>query len=103
MTDNMKKFAELLSVDKEVMKELDALVSGLSKDDRKGFVKAAIKVAAQHGITLTEEEFNEEKKELKELSLDEMQAVAGGVECKHGWFKGECDSWFAGRCDSLFD
>lgn len=96
MTDNMKKFAELLSNDEGVMKELDAIVSGLSKDDRKGFINASIKVAAQHGITLTEEEFNAEE---KELSRDEIQAVAGGgLECKHGWFKDECQSSFPYLC-----
>ena len=91
MTGNIKKFAELLSADESVMKELDALVSGLSKDDRKGFINAAIKVAAKHGITLTAADF-EMSSEMKELSADEMKAVAGGKFCDEGyWFSGECE------------
>jgi hypothetical protein len=82
MTDNMKKFGELLSKDEGVKKELEAALSGLSKDYRKVFTEASIKVAAGHGITLTDEDF---RQETKELSLDEMQAVAGGMGCNDCW------------------
>lgn len=78
MTDNMKKFGELLSTDEDVKKELEAAVSGFSKDDKKGFIDESIKVAAKHGITLTDEDF---RQETKELSVDEMKAVAGGKGC----------------------
>ena len=101
MTDNMKKFAELLSSDENAKKEFESAVSGLSKDDRKGFVDMAIKFAAGHGITLTDKDF---KKEEKELSEDEMSAVAGGGDCgEDGWFCSP-SHWFDGKCplDSLW-
>ena len=82
MTDNMKKFGELLSKDEGVKKELEAALSGLSKDDKKAFTDAAIKVAAKHGITLTDADF---KKEAMELSEDEMKVVAGGDVCSDLW------------------
>ena len=91
MTDNIKNFGELISTDESVKKELEAAVSGLSKDDKKGFINASIKVAAKHGITLTAADF-EMSSEMKELSADEMKAVAGGKFCDEGyWFSGECE------------
>lgn len=93
MTDNMKKFAELLSSDESIKKEFESAVSGLSKDDEKGFFDVSVKVAAKHGITLTDSDF---KKEEHEISSDEMSAVAGG------WV-GNCDnSWFDGKCHLIF-
>lgn len=81
MTDNMKKFGELLSKDEGIKNELEATLSGLSKDDKKAFTDAVIEVAAKHGLTLTAEDFGGE---MKELSEDEMQAVAGDRTC-HDW------------------
>ena len=98
MTDNMKKFGELISTDENVKKELEAAVSGLSKDDKKGFINAAIKVAAKHGSTLTAGDF--EPASMK-LSDDELDAVAGGGWCG-SWFDGECFDWFSGRCGNIF-
>ncbi|MBQ9629875.1 MAG: hypothetical protein IJR43_11545 [Synergistaceae bacterium] len=88
MTDNMKKFGELLSKDEGAKKELEAAVSGLSKDYRNAFADAAIKVAAKHGITLTEDDF---RKDTKQLSEDEIQAVAGGWACGDLWATLLCD------------
>ena len=90
MTDNMKKFAELLSSNENAKKEFEAAVSSLSKDYRKGFVDMAIKFAAGHGITLTDKDFERENKELSE---DEMSAVAGGESC----------DWFFCEAGKLFD
>ncbi len=75
MTDNMKKFAELLSKDEGAKKELEAALAKLSEAYRKDSNDAAVKVAAKHGITLTEDDF---RKDTKELSADELKAVAGG-------------------------
>ena len=96
MTDNMKKFAELLSADESVKKEFEAALSGVSKDDRKGFTDASIKVAGRHGITLTDKDF---EIETKELSEDEMTAVAGGMHCEATSFFCRYGDWFCGECD----
>ena len=69
MTDNAKKFAEAVSKNEAMKKELEAL----GKND----VVAVIKVAAKHGFTLTEEDFKAEA--MEELDEDELEAVAGGV------------------------
>ena len=91
MMDNLKKFAELLSADESLKKDFEAAVSGISKSDIEAYTDAAVKVAAKHGITLTDKDFDIE---MKELSMDEMSAVAGGsvdAWCNlHGWFHGEC-------------
>ena len=75
MTNNVKKFGELLSKDESVKKELEAALAGVDKNDKKAFTNAAIKVAAKHGFILTEADFEQETRELSE---DEMEAVAGG-------------------------
>ena len=68
MTDNAKKFAEAVSKDEAMKKELEAL----GKND----VAAVIKVAAKHGFTLTEEDFKAD--DMNEMNEDELEAVAGG-------------------------
>ncbi|MBQ3695309.1 MAG: hypothetical protein IJR43_11540 [Synergistaceae bacterium] len=82
MTDSMKKFAELLSKDEGAKKELEAALAKLSEGHRKASTDAAVKVAAKHGITLTEDDF---RKDTKELSADELKAVAGGDACGDFW------------------
>ena len=76
MTDNAKKFLEAVSNDDGAKKEFEAMTAGLSKDDRKGFTDALVKFAAAKGFTLTAGDF---EPETKELSLEELSAVAGGV------------------------
>ena len=72
---DMKKFAELVSKDESVKKELEAALAGVDKNDAEAFKAAVIKTAAAHGVTLKVEDFDEETKELSE---GEMKAVAGG-------------------------
>ncbi len=72
---DMKKFAELVSKDENVKKELDAALAGVAKDDTKAFAAAVSKVAAAHGFALTAEDF---AGEMQKLSEEEIQAVAGG-------------------------
>ena len=88
MTDSMKKFAELLSKDEGAKKELEAALAKLSEAYRKDSNDAAVKVAAKHGITLTEDDF---RKDTKELSADELKAVAGGWACGDLWATLLCD------------
>ena len=90
MTDNIKKFGELISADESVKKELEAAVSGISKNDKKGFINASIKIAAKHGITLTAADFEPAR---MKLSDDELDAVAGGG-CGGSWFDGDCLVFF---------
>ena len=61
MTDNAKKFAEAVSKDEAMKKELEAL----GKND----LAAVIKVAAKHGFTLTEEDFK--AADMNEMNEDE--------------------------------
>ena len=68
MTDNAKKFAEAVSKNEAMKKELEAL----GKND----VAAVIKIAAKHGFTLTEEDFK--AADMNEMNEDELEAVAGG-------------------------
>ena len=70
MTENMKKFAEFISAqDKETLEN----VSKLGKDELIAF-------AAEKGFTLTEADF-EQPEEDEALSLDELDAAAGGKTC----------------------
>lgn len=71
----IKKFAELVSKDENVRKELEAALAGVAKDDKEAFAAAVQKVAAAHGFTLTA---NDCAGEMEELSDDELEAVAGG-------------------------
>ena len=68
MTENMKKFLELVASDSE----LTAQLNGMDKD-------AIIAAAQQQGIALTEADFAADKS--AELSEDELDAVAGGGKC----------------------
>ena len=83
MKDNAVKFAELLSKDEGIRKELEAACAGISKDDKKALAEATAKAAAKHGFTFTAEELMSSESE--ELSEDEMKAVAGG-KCSNDLF-----------------
>ena len=67
MTENMKKFLEALSKEKEPYEK----ASKLDKD-------ALIALARELGIELTEADFAQPEGELND---DELDAVAGGSEC----------------------
>ena len=70
MTENMKKFLELMSTKDKEIKEKAAK---MEKDELIAF-------AADHGLTLTGVDFEKPDSE-GEISLDEAEAVAGGGEC----------------------
>ncbi len=69
MTDNMKKFLENISEDKEFIEKLN----------KAGSEEAVIRLAAEKGFTLTEEDLKPSVP-TGELSADELDAVAGRVE-----------------------
>ncbi len=85
MSENMKRFLELISKDenlKKKMMELDAMAP------EKG-LQETIALAKKHGIELSEADFAEEET-IGELSDDELDAVAGGACSCSGSGSGGC-------------
>lgn len=76
MTENMKKYLELISRDEEAQKKLNEQKSSSIQEAKERIIADA----AEKGITLTEEDFAANA-ETGELSDDELEAVAGGKEC----------------------
>lgn len=76
MTENMKKFAEFVSANEDAKKELHEAVSGISKDAKQALFEATAKFAEKYGLKLTEDDF---KAETEEISQDELEAVAAGI------------------------
>ena len=70
MTDNMKKFLEAASQDREFVEKLNKAETP----------EAVISLAAEKGFTLTEEDLKPAL-QTGEVSDDEMDAVAGGKTC----------------------
>ena len=76
MTENMKKYLELISNDEEAQKKLNKQAAeSIQEAKEKIIADAAVK-----GITLTEEDFADTA-DTDELSEDELDAVAGGKKC----------------------
>ena len=75
MTDNMKKWMELVSQNRSLQEKLMAQ-EGKTLAQQKSVL---IALAKENGIALTETDFTPEESE--ELSDDELGAVAGGGGC----------------------
>ena len=73
MNENLKKFLEEASENEELKAKLAALT------DKETTVEKVIELAKEYGFTLTAEDF--QPAEGAELSLDELDSVAGGVWC----------------------
>ena len=69
MTENMKKYQELISSDEEAQKKLNEQAAESIQEAKRNIIADA----AEKGITLTEEDFAD----TGELSEDELNAVAG--------------------------
>ncbi len=85
MTDNLKKFLELLS------QEDEAFIERVNRADDAG----VIAIAKEKGLALTEEDLAQFEPE-GEVPLDEADAVAGGKQCVcvlggGGQPSGKCD------------
>lgn len=90
MTENLKKFLEALSSNEE----LGQKASAASQEE-------LLAMAKELGIELTEDDF---KQESKELSDDELDAVAGGKACVCvAGGGGEKDTFNGGRKDIPLD
>ena len=76
MTENMKKYLELISKDEKAQKKLNEQEPASIQEAKEKIIKDA----AEKGITLTEEDFAETA-DIGELSEDELDAVAGGKKC----------------------
>ena len=70
MNENLKKFLEEASKNEELEASLTALT------DKDTAVEKAIEIAKEYGFTLTAENF--QPADGAELSLDELDSVAGG-------------------------
>lgn len=77
MTENMKKFLEIVSTDEENLRAFKD-ISKLEGDEAK---KAITKFAGERGILLVEADFVPDEPPTGELSDDELEAVAGGGTC----------------------
>ena len=73
MNENLKKFLEEASKNEELKAKLAALT------DKETAVDKAIEIAKEYGFTLTSEDFK--PADGAELSLDELDSVAGGAWC----------------------
>lgn len=71
MKENLKKFLEEAGNNEELREKL------LKITNLDTAVEETISVAKEYGFTLTEEDFEEET-DSKKMSLDELDAVAGG-------------------------
>lgn len=76
MTDHLKRWIELISSDEALKAEVEAALQGLEKAEQ---IPLLIEFAKEHGVSLSEEDFEPEDKE--NLSLDELAAVTGGGSC----------------------
>ncbi len=76
MSENMKKFLELVSKDETLKQKMQAFKDMEPADA----ISAGITLAKELGIELTEADFAKEKSG-GELSDDELDAVAGGGGC----------------------
>ncbi|MEE3482428.1 MAG: Nif11-like leader peptide family natural product precursor [Lachnospiraceae bacterium] len=70
MNENLKKFLEEASKNEELKAKLAALT------DKETAVEKAIEIAKEYGFALTAEDF--QPADGGELSLDDLNAVAGG-------------------------
>ena len=70
MNENLKKFLEEASKNEELKAKLEALT------DKETAVDKAIEIAKEYGFALTAENF--QPADGAELSLDELDSVAGG-------------------------
>ncbi len=71
MTENVKKFLELISQDEKLKKAFCEAPDA----------KSIISLAAEHGITLTDEELKMSASKKQELDEGELASVAGGKAC----------------------
>ena len=76
MSDNMKKFMELVSKDENLKQKMQSF----NDMEPEKAIQASIALAKELGIELSEADFAE-KKSGGELSDDELDAVAGGGGC----------------------
>ena len=78
MSDNMKKFLELVSKDENLKQKMQSF----NDMEPEKAIQAGIALAKELGIELSEADFAEEKSG-GELNNDELDAVAGGARLAH--------------------
>ncbi|MGN0154816.1 MAG: Nif11-like leader peptide family RiPP precursor [Lachnospiraceae bacterium] len=76
MSENLKKFLELVSKD-ETLKQKVLACNEMEKEDA---IRTSIALAKEVGIELTETDFAKKESD-SEMSDDELDAVVGGDDC----------------------
>ena len=72
MTEALKRFSEIVSAaDEEYIERL-----------KKASIEEVIAMAAEKGVELTKADFEPSDEHSDEISLDELNAVAGGNQCE---------------------
>ena len=95
MNENLKKFLEEASKNEELKARLAALT------DKETAVEKAIEIAKEYGFALTAEDFKPAEND--ELSLDELDSVAGGVMCMvFGIGKPQVKIPYCTKCESFW-
>ena len=97
MNENLKKFLEEASKNEELKAKLAALT------DKDTAAAKAVELAKEYGFTLTAEDF--QPADGAELSLDELDQVAGGAWCLVIGGGSRCDTTqilFCEKCQKYF-
>jgi len=93
MNENLKKFLEEASKNEELKAKLAALT------DKDTAAAKAVELAKEYGFALTAEDFQPADGE--ELSLDELDQVAGGAMCLV-FGKNEVKKSYCTKCESFW-
>ena len=73
----MKELLEAIQKDPQLSEKVDRAL----KDAKSKMLAKTIDIAKEYGFELTEEDLMEDNAAQKDLSLDELDAVAGGGNC----------------------
>lgn len=101
---NVKKFEELLRSDESLQEKVRAAIDAYEGDMQDGsaiFAAVVAPLAAEAGLPFTVDEAREFAQGDREISLDEVDAAAGGDGMCIGFGFGGLDTMDADACESI--